>query len=190
MKYLQILFIVIAIALALVARADSLWPLDGTALCVDTKACKVGDLLTVIIDQDSSSSTQAKHTTSKGMNVNANAGTGMLDSFLGFGSTTDRSTSGAGASVASTRFFDRLTVSVVEVLPNGNLKIEGKRTMKLEKDEMNLVFTGLVRPQDVQADNSVPSMYIADQRLEAAGLGPIAEKQRPGIISRLLSFLW
>jgi flagellar L-ring protein FlgH len=78
----------------------------------------------------------------------------------------------------------------VEVLPNGILRIEGVRNVQLEKDVMTLVFSGTVRQEDIAPDNCVYSVQIADQRLEATGVGPIAEKQRPGLLTRLLSWLW
>ncbi|HEX2951302.1 MAG TPA: flagellar basal body L-ring protein FlgH, partial [Armatimonadota bacterium] len=143
-----------------------------------------------IVAHDSTATTTATHSTSKGTGVNASAGSGLFDVFPGFGVKADQSTSGKGTSTASTRIVDRITVTVMEVLPNGNLRIQGARTIKMEKDEMKLIFSGVVRPNDISYDNSVSSLLVADQRLEEQSSGPIASKRRPGILSRLLDYLW
>jgi flagellar L-ring protein precursor FlgH len=168
----------------------SLWSGHSRSLILDTTARAVGDLLTVIVEQQSVASTTAKHETSKSMGVNAGKGTGWLDGFRGMGAKADRTTNGSGASTASTRLLDHLTVTVVAVLPNGNLRIAGSRTVTLEKDTVILSFSGVVRPEDITLDNTLSSISVADQCLVASGVGPIAEKQRPGWFSRLLAVLF
>jgi len=170
--------------------ADSLWTDAAQDRLADTKARSVGDLLTVIIVEESSASTLAQHTTGKAQDASAGAGTGLFSKFPGFAVKSNRTTNGSGSATASTRLDDRITVRVTEVLPNGILCVEGVRNIKLEKDEMQLVFSGTVRQEDITPDNCVESTQIADQRLESKGNGPIAEKQRPGLLSRLLAFIW
>ena len=187
---LRMLLLAILFTALTPVMATSLWNDSAKNRYKDAKARAVGDLLTVIIVQQSSSATEAKHVTDKSLNVNGSGGSGWFSGFTGLGVKTDRSTNGNGAASSSTSLADQLTVRVTEVLPNGNLKIEGTRNIRLEKDEMTLIFSGLVRQDDIAPDNSVISTAVADQRLEAKGTGPIAEKQRPGILSRLLSLLW
>ena len=185
-----LLYGMVIVLLAAPACADSLWTDTAKNRLSDVRARAVGDLLTVIIVQDSSTVTQAQHVTGKSQDVSAGAGAGWFNRFPGFAVKSNRITNGTGAATASTRLDDRITVQVVEVLPNGILRIEGVRHVKLEKDEMSLIFSGLVRQEDVSPDNFVVSTQIADQRLETKGMGPIAEKQRPGLLSRLLAILW
>ena len=187
---LQKLLLLSCILLLLPAVADSLWTAAAKDRLADTKARTVGDLLTVIIVEESRASTLAAHTTGKGQDVSAGAGGGWFSKFPGFAVKSNRTTNGTGSATASTRLDDRITVRVAEVLPNGILRIEGVRHIKLEKDEMQLVFSGSVRQEDISPDNCVESTQIADQRLESKGNGPIAEKQRPGLLSRLLAFIW
>jgi flagellar L-ring protein precursor FlgH len=172
------------------APTGSLWAAQSKSLFLDTTAHALGDLLTIIIEQDSSSATQAKHETSKSIGVKGDPGTGWLGGFKGMAVKTERGTNGSGASQAYTRLLDRLTVTVTEVLPNGNLRVAGSRCITLEKDTFTLTFSGVVRLEDICPDNTVSSINIADQCLIANGNGPIAEKQRPGWFSRLLSLLW
>ncbi len=168
----------------------SLWGAGSSALYLDTTAHAVGDLLTVIVLQDSSTATQARHQTNKSLGVKADAGTGFLSGFKGMAVKSERGTNGSGVSQSSTRLLDRLTVTVTEVLPNGNLRVEGSRSLTLEKDTLTLTFSGVVRVEDICPDNTVSSINIAEQCLVATGNGPIAEKQRPGWFSRLLALLF
>lgn len=190
MTTLPILLMTLLALSLLPSRAASLWNDNARSRIADTRARAVGDLLTVIVEQSSVSATTAKHSTDKGINVNGGAGSGWLKGFTGLGVKTDRTTSGTGTAAASTSFIDRITVRVVEVMPNGCLRVEGTRAIRLERDEMTLIFRGIVRQEDITPDNTVSSIVVADQRLESKGNGPIAEKQRPGLISKLLSLLW
>lgn len=180
----------ILLGLGAVVSAASLWTVNSAPLYQDTRARAVGDLLTVIIVQQSSATTSATHATAKGTNVSSDAGTGWFSGFTGLGVKADRSTAGSGSAASSTQLTDRLTVQVVEVMPNGNLRVQGTRSIQLEKDEMTLTFSGIVRQEDIAPDNSITSIQVADQQVDATGNGPIAEKQRPGLLSRLLAFLW
>jgi flagellar L-ring protein precursor FlgH len=168
----------------------SLWRPGTPSLFTDVRARKVGDLITVYVVQQSASSTTAKHATNKGVDVNAPVGTGWFSGFTGFGVKGSASSSGGGSNTASTTVTDRLTVSVAEILPNGNLKLTGERTIQLEKDTMQLKLTGIVRPEDISPDNTISSTLVAEQRIEMLGIGPIAQKAHPGLISRILSWIW
>ncbi|HEY3417800.1 MAG TPA: flagellar basal body L-ring protein FlgH [Armatimonadota bacterium] len=175
---------------ALGALATSLWTGNQSSLYADTKARGIGDLLTVIITESASTQTQASHQTKKDMDAKVSPGTGWLAAIKGLGANASRSTTGSGASTNSTVLTDQLTVTVKALLPNGNLHVEGTRSYKLEKDEQTLLFTGTVRPVDIAPDNTIVSYLVADQNVVSCGKGPISEKQRPGILSRILAFLW
>src|SRR5690606_40090483 len=75
----------------------------------------------------------------------------------------------------------RMTAQVVDVLPNGNLLIEGRQTIIVNEEEQISVVSGIVRPQDIAPDNTVLSTFIADATITYSGTGPIAEKQKPGL---------
>jgi flagellar L-ring protein precursor FlgH len=180
-----------AAALAQPGRSDSLWPAERQgSLYADQRAHAVGDLLTVIIVQSSVASHEAESETNKSASASASPGAGLLSFFPDFGLGAKRSTSGSGSTVSKTQFADRMTARVTEVLPNGALRIEGVRSTVINAEKMELRLTGVVRPQDVSPDNTVLSSNLADEHIEWTGQGPIAEKQRPGLISRLLHFLF
>lgn len=182
--------LMLALICAVAAHTQSLWTNGSRSLYVDPTAHAVGDLLTVYISTNSTASASTKHATSKDISVSATPGTGMLSGFDGMGVKAGRGTNGTGASTSSTQFLDRLTVTVTEVLPNGNLRVSGDRTIQLGVDTLTITFGGIVRLQDIGPDNCIYSWNVADLSLVAKGAGPIAEKQRPGLFSRLLSWLW
>jgi len=173
------------------SRGDSLWPAGRTtSSCADKRARAVGDLLTVIIVQSSIVSHEADSQTDKSTSASADKGTGLLKLFPDLGLSAERSTSGSGSTSGRTQLADRMTVRVTEVLPNGVLKIEGARTTNINADKLEARLTGVVRSQDISAEDTVLSTAIADQQIVWTGKGPIAEKQKPGIISWLLHFLF
>lgn len=175
---------------ALLGHADSLWNDTSRSLYSDPKARVVGDLLTVYINTNATVSSQAQHVTSKNQSVSATAGTGLMRFFPAMGMKAGRDTNGSGSTSSSTQLLDQVTVIVKEVLPNGNLRVEGERTVKIEKDVSIVTFSGIVRPQDIAPDNTILSSAVAEQTLVTKGTGPIAEKQRPGWLNRFLSWLW
>ena len=173
-----------------VGGADSLWK-DGCASPIsDRRASRAGDIVTILVAERSVASHQASHDTDKKMEVSGGPGAGILTFFPELSATTERSTSGKGATTQSTRLVDRISGVITEVTPEGTLRVEAVREVKLNREELRLKLTGLVRPDDIARDNTVLSTQIADCRIASTGRGPIPEKQRPGLISALLSLLW
>jgi flagellar L-ring protein precursor FlgH len=170
--------------------AASLWTPTSRGLISDHRAASVGDIITILVVQKSTTSHRAGHETEKKLDVEGGPGSGLLDFFPALGIETSRATSGSGATTQSTSLIDRVSGRVVGVTPEGNLEIQAIRNLKLNRDELRLTISGLVRPQDVGPDNTVLSTQIADCRMEWSGRGPIPEKQRPGLLSALLSLLW
>lgn len=188
---LVLLFLALAlIAFAMPAGADSLWTLGSGSLFDDHKARHVGDVVTVIVVQQTVTQHKASNQVDKDTEASALAGSGLLNFFPNLSLSAERSASGTGTSTSQTNLVDRLTARVVAVMPNGLLQIEGSRRIQLHADKLELRLRGLVRARDVAADNTVLSTQVSDQEITWSGTGPIAEKQRPGLITRILRFLW
>jgi len=149
-----------------------------------------GDVVTIVVVQQSTTSHQAAHETGKQFSASGGPGGGILDFFPELSISTERSTAGAGKTSESTRLTDRITGVIVERTPEGNLRLEARRSVKLNRDKLTLVLSGLVRPDDISPDNTVSSTQLAELQVEWSGRGPIPEKQRPGLLSALLSLLW
>jgi flagellar L-ring protein precursor FlgH len=187
-----VIITLLACAAARIAFADSLWPSANDSLYKDKKAFKIGDVLTVNVVESASAShnanTKATKSSSAGVSWGAQRSHGIP--FQDFGITGKEDVSGGGRSARSGDLSGHITVRVTEVLPNGNLVINGNRVITVNDEQQIMEITGIVRPEDVTADNTVMSTLVADAQIKYTGKGAVAEKARLGLISRLLSMLF
>lgn len=188
------------------AHADSLFPakaasqaLAGSAaarsasLYSDSRAHEVGDILTITIAENTSAQSSANTKTSHDDSVSAFGGTGLFERLfrsLSLSATQSRSGNGSGQTTRSGSLVTTLSVVVKEVLPNGTLKVEGSRMVGINRETQHVVFSGLVRPEDVSPDNTVSSTHIASVEVHYDGRGIVGDTQRPGILARLFKFLF
>ena len=94
--------------------------------------------------------------------------------------TADNSLTGAGSTKREGRLTANITAMVKEVLPNGNLVVQGTRSVTVNNEEQFMTLTGIVRQEDIDRDNSIFSSQIADARIAFGGVGVVADKQRSG----------
>lgn len=172
--------------------AMSLWSDTGasSSLYSDYRARAVGDTLTIIISESSSANRVGNAANSKTTSLNMNAGTGI---FHGIASATAGNSDSfqAKGSIANTNNVTaRMTAQVLEVKPNGDLIISGTQSIKQNGEEQKITISGIVRQADITADNTILSSYIGNAQIKIDGNGPIARKQRQGIVSQLLNFLF
>lgn len=178
----------------------SLWSGVKASMFEDTKANYVGDTVIVDIVENSSSqmdvNTEATRKTAMGIGVPTLNFLGKTTSLGGAGTnnlvSTDFSNTfeGEGKSDRRGQITASIAARVIEVLPNGNLTIFGRRAMKVDNEVQYIVVSGIVRPQDISATNRVQSTFLADSRIEYYGKGALADKQTPGWGSRLIDNLW
>ncbi|GBC97446.1 Flagellar L-ring protein [bacterium HR16] len=171
--------------------ADSLWKDGNRSLYADRKAVKEGDVLTVLIYESTTASSRADTKTSKSDSASTKPGVGPLLSMLPEWSLSGKTNSQAsGSTTRSGTLVGKISVVVKEVLPNGNLKVEGTRTVGVNGEKEKIVLTGIVRPEDVSAENTVPSTAIAQAEIHYEGKGPVGNKQREGLLTKLLKWLF
>ena len=103
---------------------------------------------------------------------------------------TNQEFDGKGSSSQSNRLDGNITVTVADVLPNGNLVVRGEKWLTLNQGEEYVQIAGIVRPADIAADNSVPSFKVADARITYSGNGVIPDANRPGFLARFFMKLW
>jgi flagellar L-ring protein precursor FlgH len=184
-----------ALTVGAAAQSDnpgSLWSDGLKNPFADRKAHAVGDVLTVIVSERSSASSTAATNSSKSDNTKIEAGVGPILSAIipGLETSLDSSMSGQGSTTRAGNLTARLTVIVREKLPNGNFVIEGTRHIQTNKETQKIIFTGIVRPDDILADNTVKSEYVAEANIRYDGKGTVGDRQRKGIISTLLDWLF
>jgi flagellar L-ring protein precursor FlgH len=175
-------------------RARQLMGMDGNAR-------QVGDLITVEIFETMDTSLDAQTSTNRRSSVDGeiSAAFGAVQKLLGDNDDIDAlalatalSTGfeGSGRTRRGSAVQATLTCEVIEVLPNGNLRIWGFETLRLNREKQYLVLEGIIRPRDVQMDNTIQSDLIARPILEVTGSGVVADKQGPGWLARLLDAIW
>ena len=103
----------------------------------------------------------------------------------GAGST---SFDGTGSTTRTDRATAQITARVMRVLDSGNLLVEGRRIIVVHDETQAIVLSGVVRPQDISTDNTVKSAFVADAEVRIEGRGVVSDRQRPGLIMRILDF--
>lgn len=148
-------------------------------LTADNKAYRVGDVLTVQVAENSSATTSAATGTRRKNGVNADVkNDGKQVGQLGVGMSGDFD--GGGSTQRANKVLTTVTVTVREVLANGDLKISGEQLLVVNEEPQKVTLEGRVRPADVTDGNLVLSSRLADAKITYVGEGDIAERnQRP-----------
>ena len=166
----------------------------GRELFTDTKAFRVGDVVTVQLAEKTQAQTSSASSTSKNSDLSLAAPTffgAQANASLSASANQGRNLSGSGNSSQSNQLSGELTASVTQVLPNGNLVVRGEKRMTINNSLEHLRISGIVRPQDVSPENMVPSTKIANAHVEYSSKGVMADAHRAGWASRFFfSPLW
>ena len=170
-------------------------PAGGMDLFADRKAGNIGDILTVVLEENTVSSKSSNVEITKDSDVSvpgANATVlGNPVHFKGLGLDTDLSSNrkfdGEADAAQSNNLMGDVAVSVVDVWPNGTLVIRGEKWLTLNRGDEFIRFSGLVRPQDVRPDNTVLSTKVANARITYAGTGALADSQSMGWLNRFFN---
>jgi len=162
----------------------------------DQIARRVGDILTIILEEKTQAKKSADINVNKDLDVSITVPKlyGMDPSVvLGDALTNEisatRNALGNGQANQSNSLTGSITVSVVEVLPNGNLKVRGEKRVALNQGNEYIRVSGIIRPIDINASNTVPSGLLADATIMYTGDGAVADASRMGWISRSF-FSW
>ena len=157
----------------------------------DSKAFRIGDLLTITLAESTNASKSAATNTTKDDDISIGAGTIMgvvpgynNSPFLNNELAAERGFSGSGDSAQSNSLSGEITVMVVDILPNANLVVRGEKIIGLNQGSEFLRISGIVRPQDVSSENTVQSTKLANSRIYYGGGGAIAEANTKGWLSR------
>jgi flagellar L-ring protein precursor FlgH len=193
--YIKAIILSMILALALLvplqpqAEAASLWS-DQASMFGDRKARAVGDSLTIVISESSVASRSGNAANSKSASAQMNAGTGIFKWIDDAQVNSSDSFKNEGKITNSNTVSGRITVQVTAVKPNGNLLVSGTQSINQNGEEQKITITGEVRPEDISADNAVLSSNVANAQLRIDGKGPIASKQRQGILTQIFNFLF
>ncbi len=185
------------------ARADSLWRKAESHernIYSDTKARRVGDIVTIII-QESASITKEKETEYKkdsttDFQIELLKLLGLDDYPHTDGDTpalkmkSNRTFKGEADYDTKETFTKTMTAVVTEVLPNGNLIIEGTSDVVTDDEITTVTVSGTIRPEDITPDNQISSQRIASARISYQAKGPLKQNSRRGWLGRFLDRIW
>jgi flagellar L-ring protein FlgH len=163
----------------------------------DNRARFVGDILTININENFSASQEKKSSTSKSGTVAADApsvklpiGGSLGANTISANGTSSNTFDGKGSTNSTNAFTGTITVTVVDVLPNGNLVVSGEKQIGNNRQVETVRFSGIVNPFNLVNGNTVSSTQVADARIELRGQGQVDEAQVMGWLARFfLTFL-
>ena len=195
--------LIVVIAGAGSVRAVSLWQRRNPQrayLCQDSRARHVGDLVTIVVSEstevDNSEDKSLSKTSGNSLksDFEASSGGGLAtqssNAALDLSNSAGRNFNGKASYKDSRGFTDQITVSVVDVLPNGNMLLAGRRTLTIAGEARTLVISGMVRSVDLGPDNKVNSRFVADLRTVYEGDGPSRRFVRQGWFSKAANKVW
>jgi len=181
---------------------------NSVSLFEDVKAHRVGDIITIVLNEKTQASKQASTSTKKKNSIDI-ANPTILGSSPEFGApgilplasnrnntlanslSSDQQFGGSGDSSQSNSLTGNITVTVAQVYSNGNLLVRGQKHLTLNQGDEVIQISGIVRPEDISSDNMVPSYKVADARITYSGSGAVADANHMGWLSRFfLSPYW
>ncbi len=186
-----------------VSSPGSLWSPSAkfTDMYGDARARRVGDLVVVQIVESSSATKEAETEANKSSSTDSSI-TNVLglpldqSSVLGYGLTptlqaeTSTSFEGDGKTSRKGDISAVVTARIERVLPSGNMVIKGKKQTRVNSELQYIIVSGIIRPDDISAMNTIHSTYIADMQLDYYGTGIIGDQQSKGFVARALDKIW
>ncbi|MFP3501003.1 flagellar basal body L-ring protein FlgH [Burkholderia sp. SIMBA_062] len=174
---------------ALSSRADTLYRPDAfQPLIADRRASAIGDIVTVLVYEQSSASQTADTSTRAGFSINGSVSTlyaGNNRAQVGAGDDYG----GRGQIQRSGRLLAQLSAVVVDVLPNGDLAVAGEQRIDVNGEKTGIRLNGRVRAIDIGPGNTVLSTRLADARIDYTGDGFVTDRTKPGLIPRFFAWL-
>jgi flagellar L-ring protein FlgH len=178
---------------------NSLWRNGSRAFFKDQRAHQVGDILTVKVKITDKATLENETSRSRSNKIDNN-----IDSFFAkgkvplvnasppvkiFGSDSSSSSDGKGSVDRKEELTTNIAGVITQVLPNGNLVIEGKQEIRVNFEVRELIVAGIVRPEDIESDNTIDSSKIAEARIAYGGRGQITDVQKPPYGQEVLDIL-
>jgi flagellar L-ring protein precursor FlgH len=178
---------------------NSLWRNGSRAFFKDQRAHQIGDILTVTVNLNDkaviASETQRSRKNNEDSGVDNLFGAGKVPLINTpvptkiFTADSNSSSDGKGSVNRSEALVTNVAAVVTQVLPNGNLVVEGKQEVRVNFEIRELIVAGIVRPEDIQSDNTIDSSKIAEARIAYGGRGQITDVQQPRYGQQVLDVL-
>ena len=178
--------------------ADSLWKADTSpsSIVADKKARRVGDIVTIVVQQNTGATRNNNTTTAKQTAVDASissflygpAASGLMTkggNYPAMNFSGKNTYSGGGQINNAETITDQVAVRVIDVLPNGNLVVEGRRHTAFSGEKQDAILRGTIRYDDILANNTIYSYNVADASIQFVSHGTITDAQNKGWFNRI-----
>lgn len=183
----------LAALLPVVCQAQSLWHDDvAKPMYADKRASNVGDIITIIVQENTTAKKNNETKTERSSSLSSavssflipglNINQGQLPAIA---YNSDHKHDGAGAINNSETMIAHVAVKVIDVLPNKNLVIEGKRETAFSGERQTITLRGIVRAEDVTVNNTVLSYNVADATIQIVGKGTVSDSTKKGWFNRI-----
>ena len=183
-----------AVSLAPTAAAESLWKNTNgyatKAVFADHRASGVGDIVTIVISESTTTSATRNSANEKSGSVKLGGGIGIFDFLQAASASGSDKFTAKGSASATNRVAGNVTVTISEITPSGNFVLEGTQSIWQNRNEHKITFRGVCRPEDSSASNTVLSTRVADATVRFDGKGPLNAKQRQGILTQIFNILF
>ncbi len=186
----SIIIISLILLFSSTVSANSLWSDNSANFYQDFPDYEVGDIITVVIEEDASAIQSANTGTSQDSNYNSEGGTNILDFLPFFDFSYSDSESADGQTQRSGTLEADITTKIIEIDENGNLEIEGRKQVKINGETQTIILSGVIRAEDVNFENEISSKRVASANVEYEGEGPIGDKQESGLLTKLFNFIF
>jgi flagellar L-ring protein FlgH len=162
---------------------------DTVSLTSDARAFRVGDVVTVLLQETTQASKKAGTSFSKGSSASVTPISALGKTFgrTGIDISADRSFNGDATSTQQNALSGAITVLVQEVLPNGLLRVAGEKRLQLNQGEEYVRIKGYLRAADIDNENQVSSLRVANARIAYSGQGTLADANTPGWLTRFFT---
>jgi flagellar L-ring protein precursor FlgH len=177
-----------------VPLADAKTPLvnfeTGESLVSNIKARKQGDLITIIITERASANASSKTKANNKSETRGGPALGWLDFIKPWDMTVENKYLGDGDTQRDGSLQAEISARIVEIMPNGDFRLEGTRMVNINGEKQLIEITGVCRGRDIGADNTILSTYISDAQIAYNGSGIINDTSQPGVVTRVLNWLF
>ncbi|MCK9995367.1 MAG: flagellar basal body L-ring protein FlgH [Candidatus Krumholzibacteria bacterium] len=162
----------------------------GESLVSNIKARTVGDLITIIITERATANASSKTRANNKSETRGGPALGWLDFIKPWDMEVENKYLGDGQTQRDGSLRAEISARIVEITENGNFRLEGTRLVNINGEKQLIEVTGFCRPRDIDANNTILSTYISDAQIAYNGSGIINDTSQPGVVTRVLNWLF
>jgi flagellar L-ring protein precursor FlgH len=189
-----VILLVGLLGMVLLSAAHAKTPLidfeTGESLVSNIKAHRVGDLITILITEDSSAKSSAKTKADNKSESSGGPGLGVLNFIKPWDMTVENKYKGDGNTQRKGSLRAEITARIVEVLHNGDFRLEGTRMININGEKQLIEITGICRARDIAPNNTILSTFISDAQIAYNGSGMVNDASDPGVVTKILNWLF